>query len=290
MLLVVDPTQVPQLVELFDRQQDGEEFDVHSRWGAAMDEGGNCPPQVLIDFYLPELNFGVTIHVDADEYSNSIQVGIRSRRVILVDPDRWIRLQEQDEVGKALNEMRVFSMDPSDPSPAIGVLQQRFDYPRAVYEPEKYELTPETSPIAAEAFAKGARPVSAAAYQLRGDGPATIILVDPDLASVKERIPAEATLEGRWGSLIGEEHSVIAFDAVLGAEVIGRWLLGDPSEDLVRIGANSAHAVTVLSEKPSGDQRRVEELWKEGVHVWVPHVEALRTLHLGRLGNQASSD
>jgi hypothetical protein len=280
MLLTVDVDTVPGFRDVLSRQLAGEEFDVFARWAAEIDEGGGSPPQVVLDFYLPELELGISIYIDVDRHPESIQVAIQTGRVIVIDPELSVRLQQEEEIGTALDELRVFSVEPPDPSPLIGVLQQRFDFPREAYEPERHALTPETSAAAAEKFVADGRIVTGAGVCVRGDGPASIVLVDPESGPIAEKIPTGAKVEGRWGVIAAAEHSVLAFDAVAEDEHIGRWLIADPPEELVRTGSNGAHAVAVLTELSPDDQEETDRHWGRAIHAWVPHVEALRALRL----------
>lgn len=286
MLLTIDIDAVPDLREIFRRQQDGEEFDVRARWAAAMDRTGTHPPNLVLDFYLPEFDLGIAIYIDVDEHPKSIQAAILTGRAILVDPERSVQLQEEDEIGTALDELRVFTVQPPDPKPAIGVLQQRFNFPRPTYEPERQAVTAENSEEVAEEFFADSRVAAGAAVYVRGDGPSSIIIVDPESAVLKDRIPDGTRVEGRWGVIAGGEHVVLAFDAMVGAERLGRWLIADPPEELVRAGSNGAHSVAVVSELSTDDQDQADRQWREAIHAWVSHVEALRALRLGQLGQR----
>lgn len=282
LLVSVNPDDVPGFREILNRQEAGEEFDVNTRWGAGMDEEGEHSPTVLVDFYLPEFELAIVIPIDVDEYPNSIQAGIRTGRVAIVDPDRYLRLLEAPEMGTAMDELRVFTVQPGDPTPAIGVLQQRFNYPRPSYQPEMQTLTPEVSAAVGEKFIEGGRMASAAAFVLRGDGPTTIFLVDPESGPIKEAVSDEAKVEGRWGAISGKEHDVLAFDAFADGRHLGRWLMLDPDIDLVRAGTHGSHSVAIVKEPLSKDQEEANRQWREALHVWVANVETLRTLLLAK--------
>jgi hypothetical protein len=288
MLLTVDVDAVPGFREVVARQEAGEEFDVAARWAAAMDDEGNHPPHAVLDFYLPEFDLGIAIYIDVDEYPNSIQAALRTGRVAIVDPPTSARLQQADDVAAALDEVRAFSVQPPDPAPLVGVLQQRFDFPRERYEPIRETLTPETSAEVANAFLEGGTIVAGAGVFVRGDAPSSIILVDPGSGSLRAELADDAKVEGRWGVMAAGEHSVVAFDAVADGAPLGRWLIADPPDELVRVGSNGAHGVSVLTALPSDDQDEANRLWKAGIHAWVPHVESLRALRLEREKSSSS--
>jgi hypothetical protein len=139
-------------------------------------------------------------------------------------------------------------------------------------------VTPETSKAELASFIEGAKSVSVLAVQYHHDGTPTIVLVDPETPAIRDTLPEDAHVEGRWGLLAGAEHNVMRFDAFAEGVALGRWLLLDPSESVVRAGASGAHTVMLISERPSANQQEAEHQWREGVAVWVPHVEVFRTL------------
>src|SRR5262245_1317297 len=199
MLLVIDVDAVPGFREVIVRQQKGEEFDVTSRWASLTDRSGeNRPPQLVLDFYLPEVDLGVAVHIDVDQHPDSIGAAIQSGLVVLVDPHDSLRLQ-REPVERVLDELRVFAMRPPDLTPAIGIPGHRVDLPRIGDLPARQAVTPEDAGDALEAFFAGGRGVAGVGVQMQGHGLSAIVLVDPDLASVKKAIPGDATLEGEWG-------------------------------------------------------------------------------------------
>jgi len=277
MLVSVDPDEVPGLGEILDRHEAGENFDIVSRWAIDIDESGEHPSRAVVDFYLPEVELGVSIFIDVDKASEAIQTAIQTQRIFVVDPARCKRLQEADEIGTELGKVAPLTVTPPDPTPAIGVLQQHFDYPRKAYRLEKVELPPEARKAAYDAFVEGARPVEKAGVMVRGDGPAVIVLLDPASGSIKSEIGESAEILGRWGVMAGDDHSLALFDVVADGEHVGRWVIPDLPPDIVRAGSNGAHWVIVVSEfdfDGGSSDGRIEA----GIHSWVPHVEALRTL------------
>src|SRR5215203_3084580 len=277
MMLTIDVDAVPGFREVLARQQGGEEFDVSSRWATAIDKKGRRPPELVLDFYLPEFDLGVAIHINVDQHPDSIGAAVRTNRVIIVDPEISLRLQREPLKG-TLEDLRVFTVQPPDSSPAIGVLQQRFDLPRETYMPERHEPT---STEELEEFFAGGRTPTAASVQIRGDGLSVITLIDPDVGSMKEKIPDEARVDGAWGVIAAGGHSVLAFEASAKGERLGRWLIPDPPEDIVLAGSHGAHWV-VLASQPSGQEGGAESWWKSAIHVLVEQVEALRALHIAR--------
>ncbi len=163
----------------------------------------------------------------------------------------------------------------------IGVLQQRFDLPREAYEPERRPVTPASQRAEFGAFIANANLVTTYAIQYRDEGTPTIVIVDPIVRKVRERIADDARLEGRWGLLDGDKRNLLRFDGFANGIEFGRWILSNPDESLIRAGAAGAHSVTLISERPSEDQEEAERQWQQGVHLWVPHVEVFRVLLLG---------
>jgi hypothetical protein len=288
MLLTVDVDQVPGFREVLQRQEAGEEFDVVSRWAALTDEGGGMPPQAILDFYLPDFDLGVEIYVDVDEHPRSLQAAIQTGHVMVMGPDLYERLQHEDEIGAKLDDMRIFTVQPPDPTPIVGLLHQRFDLPQPVYRPDQQKLSANVGEEAAAEFLEGARPVTLAAVSVRGDGPVTIALVDPESASLKAEIPSGAKVEGRWGAIVAGGRSVLAFDIFAGGKQIGRWVIGDPPAELVRAGSHGAHGVGILTELSKDDQAAADRQWSEGIHAWVTHVEALRQVRFRSLQNSGN--
>lgn len=282
LILTVDVDAVPGFREVIDRQRKGEEFDVVSRWGLAMDESGEQPPVALIDFYLPEFDLGIEIGIDADDYPRSILAAVRSGRVLILDPESYERLQLEEEAGAYLDSIRPFGLSPADSKPLIGVLQQRFDFPLETYEPEGGEITDGNREAVTAAFLRDARPIAGAGWSVRGDGPATIYLVDPGSAALRESGAEGETIEGRWGTMFGDDNKVALFEMVAGGRSIGRWLIPEPADGLIRVGSNGAHFVAVLASLEKDDQQAFEAQMQEAIVAWVPHVEALRRLRFAR--------
>jgi len=214
---------------------------------------------------------------NVDKYSDSLLAGIRSGKVILIDLELALAMQKED-IWSVLERYRPLVVQPPDAKPVIGVLQQRHDFPREVYEPERRDVTPETSKAELYSFIEDATIISGLAVQYYQDGTPTIVLVDPAVAEIREKLPEDAQPEGRWGLLAGGEHNVMRFDAFAGGVPLSRWLLFNPSESVVRAGASGAHTVMLLSERPNEDQQEAERQWRDGVPVWVPHVEVFRAL------------
>ena len=282
MLVSIDAESIPGFGEILDRQEAGEEFDVVSRWGALTDQDGKHSPLVLLEFYLPDFDLGVSIPVEVDEYPKSILAAIKTKKIVIVDPAPYVRLQEEGEVLGLLDEMRVFTISPPDATPAIGVMQQRFDLPRPKYEAEKHDLDEGNRKAAIDLFLKDARPVAGVGYMIRGNGPVLIALVDPESGEIAERIPRGAKVEGRWGAMSGGGKAVLAFDAVYDGELIGHWILPpDPDKGLIQAGSNGAHEVAIFTELTKGDPEKFEEQMASAIRVWVEHCEVFRKLRLG---------
>jgi hypothetical protein len=278
LLLTVDVDSVPGFREIIERQRGGEEFDVVSRWGAAMDKSGEHAPLAIVDFYLPEFELGIAIEFDVDEHPNSILAAIQSGLVFVLDTETYERLQMADESGALLDELRPFSVQPTDPRALIAVMQQRFNMPLQRYEPERVAVTDENRDELITKLFADARPVRGIGISVRGDGPATIILVDPDSASLREKIPDDAKVEGRWGVFAGENHSVTTLDIFANGRQIGHWVLPEMSEEAVRAGSNGAHWVAIVTELDTDDREKFEKQMREAISAWVTHVEALRSL------------
>lgn len=283
MLLTVDVDKIPGFREVLQRQEAGEEFDVISRWVALTDAGGGMPPQAVLDFYLPDFDLGVEIYVDVDEHPRSLQAAIQTGHVMVVGPDLYERLQHEDEIGAKLDELRIFTVQPPDPTPIVGLLHQRFDLPRPVYHPDQQTLSANVGDEAAAEFLQGARSVTLAAVSVRGDGPVAIALVDPESASLKAGIPTGAKVEGRWGAIIAGTRSVLAFDVFAEGKQVGRWVIGEPPAELIRAGSHGAHGVGILTALSQDDQAEADRQWSEGIHAWVTHVEALRQVRFRSL-------
>lgn len=283
MLVSIDVSAIPGLGVILDRQGAGECFDIVSRWGGEVDQSGESPPRAVVDFFLPDFDLGVSIFIDVDKASDSIRTAIRTGRIFIVDPSRCKRLQEADEIGTELDRLRPLTVSPPDPKPAIALLQQRIDLPAEEYQLESIELSTANQHAALEAFVDGARSVSKVGVQVSGEGPSVIVLVDQSSGSLAGKIEEGVRVEGRWGVMAGEDHSLVLFDAVGPEGHIGRWVMGDPPFELVRAGSNGAHWVVIATELESGEndsQRQIDA----GIHAWVPRVEALRTLRFGTSG------
>jgi hypothetical protein len=280
MAITIDVDEVPGLRRVFSRQRAGEEFDVISRWGAAVDTEDDAAPYALVDFYLPEVDIGVEIAIEVDRYPDSLLAGIRSGTVFIIDAELSGLLQKCD-IASTLDEYKPLALRLPDPKPVIGVLQQRFDLPREAYEPERRPVTPTTQQAEFEAFIVDANPVTTYAIQYRNEGTPTIVIVDPIVRRLRDRIAGDARLEGRWGLLVGDKHTLLRFDGFANGIEFGRWILSNPSESLIRAGAAGAHSVALISERPSEDQDEADRQWREGVHLWVSHVEVFRTLLVG---------
>jgi hypothetical protein len=276
LVLTVDVDAVPGFREVIDRQREGEEFDVISRWGVAMDQSGVRPPVALIDFFLPEFDLGIEIGIDVDQHPKSILAAIRSQRVLILDTDSYERVQTEDEAAAYLESIRPFGLAPVDSKPLIGVLQQRFDLPLEHYEPESGEITEENREVVLDSMLADARAVAAFGWSVRGDGPATIYLVDPTSSKLRRGLAEDAKVEGRWGAMAGDEHVALSFEVVADGLSIGRWLLLDPPDGLIRAGSNGVHFVAILESLDKDDQETAEAQMKEAIIAWVPHVEALR--------------
>jgi len=278
LMLSVDVDSVPGFREVIERQRAGEEFDVVSRWGAVVDKSGKHAPLAIVDFYLPEFELGIEIGIDVDEHPGSILAAIQSGLVVILDIESYERFQRTDESGALFEELRPFSVQPSDPRALIGVMQQRFNMPLQRYEPERVALTDENRDELIAKLFTDARPVKAIGVSVRGDGPATIILVDPGSAPLREKIPEGARIEGRWGVFAGEKHSIATFDAFADDLQIGHWVLPEINEEVVRAGSNGAHRVAVVTALDTGDRETVEAQMEKAISAWVTHVEALRSL------------
>jgi hypothetical protein len=279
MAITLDLDAVPGLRQVFERQRAGEDFDVISRWGAAVDTECEEAPYALVDFYLPEVDIGVEIAIEVDRYPDSLLAGIRSGTVYLIDPELAGLLQKQD-IAATLDEYKPLVLQLPDSKPVIGVLQQRFDFPREIYEPERRAVTPETHRAEVEAFIAGAKAISLLAVQYNDAATPTIVIVEPSVSQIRAGLVHDAHLEGRWALLAGSERNVLRFDGFADGAALGRWLLPRPSETLIRAGASGAHAVAIIAERPSADQQEAERQWHEGIHLWVPHVEVFRALLL----------
>jgi hypothetical protein len=281
LILSVDVDAVPGFQEVIDRQRNGEEFDIISRWGVAMDGDGEHPPLALIDFYLPDFELGIEIGINVDEHPGSILAAIQTGHVAILDTQSYERLQMEDEAGRYLDEIRAFSVSPSDPTLLIGVLQQRFDLPLDKYKPEWMELTDENRESAIAMFLADARLVDGIGISVRGDGPAMIILADSDADTLKGKVSPGATLEGRWGALIGDQRSLVSFDLFADGELIARWVFAGLSEEVLRAGSNGGHFVAIVAELDTGDAEAFKARMSEAMIASVPHVEVLRSLRFG---------
>jgi len=277
-MLSVDVDSVPGFREVIERQRTGEEFDVVARWGAATDKTGEQAPLAIVDFYLPEFELGIAIGIDVDEHPGSILAAISSGLVIILDTESYERFQMADEPGVLLDELRPFCVQPTDPRALIGLMQQRFNMPLQNYEPERVELTDENRDELISKLFADARPVEGIGVSVRGDGPATIILIDPDSASLRQKIPEGAKVEGRWGALVGEEYSIATFDVFADAVQIGHWVLPEISEEVVRAGSNGVHWVAIATALDTENRDKFEAQMKAAISARVTHVEALRSL------------
>jgi hypothetical protein len=287
MLLTVDPDGVPGFGEVLRRQSNGEEFDVTSRWASAVDRTGTHPPQLVLDFYLPGVDLGISIFIDVDEHPDSIRAAIRTGMVVIVDPEASLRLQ-REPLGKTLEDLRVFTVQPPDASPAIGVLQQRFDFPIEATAPERREVPPDDRMEALDRFFFEGRSLAGVAVQINGDSLSMIALIDPELSSVKAKIPEGAELEGEWAALTAGEHCIIAFDLAIDGSRIARWLIPDPDDEIVLAGSSGAHWV-VMAEAPAGEGGY--ESWVDSsISMVVKQVEALRAVNIERVKNKLSDD
>jgi hypothetical protein len=283
MMLIIDVDAVPGFREILVRQRNGEEFDISSRWASAVDKKGKRPPELVLDFYLPEVDLGIAIHIDVDRHPDSIGAAIRTDRVVVIDPETSLRLQREPFDNGALEDLRLFTVQPPDPSPAIGVLQQRFDFPRQTQVTQRRELTGQEE---LERFFAGGRTPASIGVQMRGDGLSVIAMIDSDLDSVKEKVPDGASVEGAWAAITAGELSVIAFDLVVDGEPLARWLICDPAEDILLAGSHGAHWV-MLANEPTGPSG-AELWWSSAIHVLVKQVEALRAVYAERTGGANS--
>lgn len=267
MVLTLDVDAIPGLRDVFTRQRGGATFDVVSRWGAAIDNEEDETPLVLVDFYLPEVELAVEIAIDVDDNLDSLLVGIRSGTVVLVDEELSLAFQKTD-IATAFAEYQPLVIQPPDPKPAIGVIQQRHELPVEAYQPERREVTPGTSHSELEQFIENTTVVLQSAIQYHRAGTPTIVLVDPGVAPLQAAIAPGAEPEGRWALLAGDKHNVMRFDAFLAGRSLGRWLLFNPAEAVIRAGASGAHMVMLLAVIPSRDQETAEQEWQEGISVW----------------------
>jgi hypothetical protein len=279
MAITLDVDAIPGLRDVFDRQRAGEEFDVECRWGALMDADGTESPLALVDLYLPDVNLGVEIIIDADRYPDSLLAGVRSGTIYLLDPDLSQELQKRD-ISSAITEYRPLVIKPPDPKPVVGILQQRHDLPLETYQPEFRDVTAESHNAEVCAFIERTRPITSYAIQYHPDGSPTILIVESALDEIREAVHEDAKLEGRWALLAGKEHNLLRFDGFADGHQLGRWLLPDPQPNLVRAGAAGPHIVVMTAEVPTKEQHHDRALWEQGLALWVSHVEVLRKLLL----------
>jgi hypothetical protein len=278
MVITIEVNAVPGLREVFTRQRNGEEFDVKSRWGTWVDLAGVKSPVARLDFLILDPKIGVEILVPVDPHRKPIEAGIRSGLIIVRDPELAGAMQKQSPFG-ALNTHRPLALRPPDPSPVIGALQQRFDFPRKKTEigGPLIELTP-SSP-ASDEFVNGVRiPRGAHVLYQRGLIP-TLILVDPAVGASPGCQPPVG-VEGRWAAATGAGDKLLRLEIDAAGSTIGRWLLINPDEQFVRAGASGAHRIVVMAEDPSKNPSVRSRQLEDGLHAWVRGVSPLRALLL----------
>lgn len=280
MMLTVDADAVPGFREVLDRQRAGEEFDVTSRWISVTDRKGRRPPWLVLDFYLPEVDLGIAIYIDVDSSPRSIQAAIRTGLVVVLDPEASLRFH-RDPSFETLEQLRVFAMRPPDARPAVGVLQQRFAFPRRTVVPEHVQVSPDDGPEAVAAFFSGARSVSGVGVQISGDALPLIILVDPEIEKLQEGIPTGSELEGSWALFAAGEESAIVFELAIGGNRYARWRIDQPADDVVLAGSGGVHLVALVDQLPVAGGG--EAFMWEILHVEVGESEALRELRFQRL-------
>ena len=178
--------------------------------------------------------------------------------------------------ANALNEYRPrpLGLRPPDPSPAIGALQQRFDFPRRTSEAGSAyeELAPGSQ--AAHEFAEGTRQISGAYLLYRRGLTPMLILVDSNVGECLAGVSGK--VEGQWTAATEAGNQILRFEAVADGETVGRWILANPDERFVRAGASGAHSVAVLAEAPIEDA--IDQQLAGGLHAWAQGANAFRAL------------
>jgi len=273
MVITILVDAVPGLRDVFKRQRNGEEFDVRSRWASEVDLNGVRSPVVLVDFLILDPLIGVEIPIPVDGHPKPIEAGIRSGLIIVRDPELAEVMQKRNHAS-ALNEYRPLALRPPDPSPIVGVLQQRFDFPRRMSEANSAyeELVPNSE--AAREFAKGTRQISGAYLLYRRGLTPMLILVDSRVGECLTGVSGK--VEGQWTAATEAGDQILRFEAVAGGETVGRWILANPDERFVRAGASGAHSVVVLAEAPTEDV--IDQQLAGGLHAWAQGANAFRAL------------
>jgi hypothetical protein len=200
--------------------------------------------------------------------------------VVVLDPEASLRFH-RDPSFETLEQLRVFAMRPPDARPAVGVLQQRFAFPRRTVVPEHVQVSPDDGPEAVAAFFSGARSVSGVGVQISGDALPLIILVDPEIEKLQEGIPTGSELEGSWALFAASEGSAIVFELAIGGNRYARWRIDQPADDVVLAGSGGVHLVALVDQLPVAGGG--EAFMWEILHVEVGESEALRELRFQRL-------
>ncbi|HET8955638.1 MAG TPA: hypothetical protein VFN18_08265 [Solirubrobacterales bacterium] len=269
MTIVLDLEAVPGLMEVIDRNEKGEVFDVETRWAISNPPQSDSPIAIL-SAHLPEIGLGFHIAILVDVYSKALMAAAKTKWVTIVDSELYGRLRSQNPFG-ALESGKSLAFGVDDNEPLLLVLLQRLDLPPRVPGSEATANAVEGADENDAQFVSGSAPATLAAILLpTGEAPA-VVLIDPEVGKLREQLAPDSNLEGRWAAKKTDDGSIARFDCSLDGEVIASWSIMNPPQELVRAAASGHHMVAVLAKPvPEGDREAALAQMHEGVPIFAP--------------------
>jgi hypothetical protein len=264
MTIVLDLEGVPGLAEAVDRHQKGEVFEIETRWAVTNSPEDDSPTAVL-SAYLTEIGLGFNIEIIVDIYSEALLAAARTKWVTIVDPELHSRLLSQSPF-KAMESGRSMAFGVEDNEPLLYVLMQRLDLPRKAVESEPAANAPGEADETDAEFVEGGTPAIPVAILMPPDDLPAVVLVDPGVGNLRERLAPDADLEGRWAVRVTDGGPIARLDCSLEGERIASWLIPAPVQELVRVTASGPHVVAVLVKfVQEDDSEAAAEQAREGV-------------------------
>jgi hypothetical protein len=271
MVVVLEFDAIPGLSEAVDRQPEGEAFDTVTRWSISHPPESDSP-FALLSIYCKQRDLGFHIAINVDQHSEALMVVARTKSVLIIDPemDRNLRLQNPFE---AMKSGRMMDLNVEDAQPILQILLQRQDIPPKTPTADEAPAEDSDERNLAE-FLEGARPAKLTSIVMMVDLPPTIVLVDPEVGDLPDRIgPEPGFALGSWTAKAADDGPVIRLECSLEDGSTASWFLTSPSQELMRVAALSTHMV-VVADKPirQGSNRKVLAQMAKGAPIYVDKV------------------
>lgn len=268
MVIVFDLETVPGLPETVDRHQRGEELNIKTRWIALLPKDPSGPATVLLSLQLLDRDLVLYVAIDLDRHKPGLMIAAQTKHVVIAESSLESDLRLQDP-RKAFQNGKSMIFEVEDARPLLQSFLQRFDIqPKTLASEISMGGAGKEGESVAE-FLDGTTPVELSTLRTVPGKPMIVVLVDPAVGSLRERLGSKPYFEGLWSVRRSEDGPIARLDCNLEGERIASWVLHAPSQEFARLVASGSHGISIVSRHVrEGDDEGVMSQVRRGVPIW----------------------